>query len=557
MDIGPALSSPLEFNRLELHMKKQLYIASVLSAALIISACEGDDGANGIDGQDGADGSNGFNSLVAVRDLPIGDAVCLGGGQVLDSGLDTNRNDILDPSEVTSTEYLDCAATPTLRALHASPYAPLVNIWIDEAAALTDVDFNQGSGFVGVGLAENVTEDGADVRVRVEGILPGDATTDELDETLSFAFGTETTVIASGTIEENTFAPIIITNEAGVEIADGSFRAQVVHASPSAPAVDVYVTALDGELVNPVNGDTPLAFGEFTGRLEVPAGPYQIRIAVPGEAPTVVYDSGEIPLPAGADLMIVATQNVFLGESAVQLMVLDGAAAVPLYDKDTPAAALAVHLSPDAPAVDILADVGSTAEMEMIKLVENLDYTESCVINPVGAPEDYTLSVVATGDTTSVLDIPYSAVVNEGTAVIVSGKLADASLTAIPLAVDGRSVWTETKLRITHGSPSTPNVDIYLLADGQLPSDEDTSPAFIDVPFGADTGVLKIQPGVTYDAFVTATGSTDAAITIEDFTPTNGQVLEVIARDAFGDETLPQALVIDYDGVEDCVVGAL
>jgi hypothetical protein len=505
---------------------------------LIISACEGDDGANGIDGQDGADGSNGFNSLVAVRDLPIGDAVCLGGGQVLDSGLDTNRNDILDPSEVTSTEYLDCAATPTLRALHASPDAPLVNIWIDEAAALTDVDFNQGSGFVGVGLAENVTEDGADVRVRVEGILPGDATTDELDETLSFAFGTETTVIASGTIEENTFAPIIITNEAGVEIADGSFRAQVVHASPSAPAVDVYVTALDGELVNPVNGDTPLAFGEFTGRLEVPAGPYQIRIAVPGEAPTVVYDSGEIPLPAGADLMIVATQNVFLGESAVQLMVLDGAAAVPLYDKDTPAAALAVHLSPDAPAVDILADVGSTAEMEMIKLVENLDYTESCVINPVGAPEDYTLSVVATGDTTSVLDIPYSAVVNEGTAVIVSGKLADASLTAIPLAVDGRSVWTETKLRITHGSPSTPNVDIYLLADGQLPSDEDTSPAFIDVPFGADTGVLKIQPGVTYDAFVTATGSTDAAITIEDFTPTNGQVLEVIARDAFGDGAL-------------------
>ena len=536
-------------------MKKQLYIASVLTAALIISACEGDDGANGIDGQDGADGSDGFNSLVAVRDIPIGDAVCLGGGQALDSGLDTNRNDILDPSEVTATEYLACAATPTLRALHASPDAPLVNIWIDEAPALTDVDFNQGSGFVGIGQAENVTEDGADVRVRVEGIIPG-GNADVLDETLPFAFGTETTVIASGSIEQGSFAPIIITNEAGVEIADGSFRAQVVHASPSAPPVDVYVTAFEGALVNPVNGNEPLAFGEFTGRLEVPAGPYQIRIAVPGETPTVVYDSGEIPLPAGADLMIVATENVFLGESAVQLMVLDGTAAAPLYDKDTPAAALAVHLSPPGtPAVDILADVGSTAEMEMIKLVENLDYTESCVINPVGAPEDYTLSVVATGDTTSVLDIPYTAVVNEGTAVIVSGKIEDSSLTAIPLAVDGRSVWTEAKLRITHGSPSTPNVDIYLLADGQLPSDDDTAPAFIDVPFGADTGVLKIQPGVTYDAFVTLTDSTDPAITIEDFTPANGQVLEVIARDAFGEEALPQVLVIDYDGVEDCVVG--
>jgi len=102
-------------------------------------------------------------------------------------------------------------------------------------------------------------------------------------------------------------------------------------------------------------------------------------------------------------------------------------------------------------------------------------------------------------------------------------------------------------------------LELYKLADGQLPSDEDTScelNGFCNVPFGADTGVLKIQPGVTYDAFVTAAGSTDAAITIEDFTPTNGQVLEVIARDAFGEETLPQALVIDYDGVEDCVVAA-
>ena len=96
----------------------------------------------------------------------------------------------------------------------------------------------------------------------------------------------------------------------------------------------------------------------------------------------------------------------------------------------------------------------------------------------------------------------------------------------------------------------------YLLADGQLPSDEGTAPAFSNVPFGADTGVLKIQPGVTYDAFVTPAGSTEAAITIADFTPVNGQVLEVIARDAFGEETLPQALIIDYDGVEDCVVGA-
>jgi len=530
-------------------VKTRKYLVAAVSAAIFLAGCEGDDGA---DGTNGANGADGFNSLVAFRDLPVGDAVCLGGGLVLDSGLDTNRNDMLDSSEVQATEYFECAATPVLRALHASPDAPLVNIWIDGAPALTDVDFNQGSGFVGVGQAMNVTENGADVNVQVEAILPGGNGV-VLDTTLPLEFGSETTVIASGSIEAATFGPILITNEAGEPIADGSFRAQVVHAAPSAPPVDVYVTALDGELVNPVNGGDPLAFGEFTGRLEVPAGDYQIRIAVPGAPPTVVYDSGEIPLAAGADLMIVATENVFLGDSAVQLMVLDGVSATPLYDASTGAAALAVHLSPpNTPAVDILADVGSTAEVEMIKLVDNLAYTEACVIAPVGAPEDYTLSVVATGDTTSVLDIPYTANVNEGTAVIVSGRLEDASLQAIPLGVDGRRVWTEAQLRITHGSPSTPNVDIYLLTDGVLPGDEGVVPAFSDVPFGADTGVLRIEPGVTYDAYVTATGSTVPAISLTDFTPANGQVLEVIARDAFGAEMAPQALIIDYDAIDNC-----
>ena len=535
-------------------MRSRIYAVTAVGAALFMAGCEGDDGRNGTDGVDGADG---FNSLVAVRDLPVGDAVCLGGGTAVENGLDTNRNDILDPEEVTAIEYLECAVTPTLRALHASPDAPMVNIWVDGAQALTDVDFNQGSGLIGVGQAENVTDDGADVNVQIEAILPGDDAI-VFDETLPLAFGTETTVIASGTIEGGDFGPIAITNPIGESIADGSFRAQVVHASPGAPAVDVYVTTLDGALENPVNGDAPLAFGEYTGRLEVPAGPYQIRVAVPnGGDPIVVYDSGEIPLPAGADLLIAATENVFLGESAVQLVVLDGTTAAPLYDASTPAGAVAVHLSPDAPAVDILADVGSTPETESIKLVENVSYTQFCSLAEIGAPEDYTLSVVATGDMNSVLDIPYSAVVNEAATVLVSGLLSTSTLQAIPLPIDGRSVFTEAKVRLTHGSPSTPNVDIYILPAGTMIGDEGAAPAFTDVPFGADTGVLSVDPALDLNVYVTATGDTTPAISVEGFDWLPGQVLDVVARDADPldmDERGPQVLVIDYENLDACVV---
>jgi hypothetical protein len=523
-------------------MKKFSHVALLATTTLFLAACEGDDGADGLNGANGADG---LNSLVAFRDLAVGDVDCLGGGQVFVSGLDTNRNDILDMDEVLVTEFIECAVTPTLRALHASPDAPLVNIWIDGTPALPGVDFNQGSGFVKVGQAENVTETGADVNVQVEAILPGDNAIFSYD--LPLDFGTETTVIASGTLEGASFGPIPVTNKIGEPIAAGSFRAQVVHAAPNAPAVDVYVTALDGALESPVN-DVPLAFGAYTGQLEVPAVPSL------GGAPSVVYDSGEITLPAGADLMIVATENVFLGDSAVQLMVLDGTTAAPLYDTATPAAALAVHLSPDAPAVDILADVGSTAETEALKLVENVSYTDFCSLENIGAPEDYALSVAATGDTTSVLDIPYSAVVNEATAVVVSGLLSTSTLQAIALPIDGRSVFTEAKVRLTHGSPSTPNVDIYLLPEGTMIGDEGADPAFTDVPFGADTGVLSIDPSVNYDVYVTATGDTTPAISVTGFDPEAGQVLDIIARDATGMEMGPQVLLINYDDLSACAV---
>ena len=191
------------------------------------------------------------------------------------------------------------------------------------------------------------------------------------------------------------------------------------------------------------------------------------------------------------------------------------------------------------------------AEIEALKLVENVAYTDVCVIEDIPAPEDFTLSVVATGDTSSVLDIPYAAAVNEATTVIVSGLLATSTLQAIPLGVDARSVATEAKVRLTHGSPSTPDVDIYLLPAG---GDINTSdPAFEDVPFGADTGVLSIAPE-TYDVYVTAADSKTPAISVTGLALAGGQVLDVIARDATGSEMGPQPLVVDYDALAACVV---
>ncbi len=534
-------------------MNKQVYLAGVISSALFFAGCEGDDGTNGTDGTSGVDG---FNSLIATRDIAPGDAVCLGGGLALDSGLDTNRNDILDAGEVTSTELLECEATPTVRALHASPNAPAVNILVNGAEALAGVDYGQGSGFVSV-LEENVIE--------VEAITPaGNAVVITADVNLDY--NTEASILAVGNVTATggIFA-LPIVNPSDNAITEGFFRAQVVHASPSAPAVNVYVTAFDDLLSNssPVNGvGTPLSFEDYTAQLEVPEGDYRIRITVDGDATlTPVFDSGEISLPAGADLMIVAIENTGPGASPVDLVVLDGAAAATIEDAATPASAIAVHLSPDAPAVDILADVNSTTGVdEMLPLVRNVPFGAFCDLNEIPAPGDYTISVVASADN-SIVATQFQLAVDpsvEATA-IVSGFL-DLAMTGVTPAIttldpqidSRRSIVTETRLRVTHGSPSTGLVDIYLVAAGTDISDPALVPNFAGVDFGGTTGQLTIANGM-YDAIVTGTGSKTPAIELLglDFTA-GGSVLSVIARDLVGGGLDSTPLIIDMTDVPAC-----
>ena len=524
-------------------MNKQIHYVTILSAAMFLAACEGDDGANGTNGADGADG---LNSLVATREVPKGDAICLGGGLALDSGLDTNRNGVLDAGEVTSTELLECAATPQLRALHASPDAPAVNIWVNGTAALTGVDYAQGSGFVPV-IEDN--------NVQVEAIIPdGNAIVIDADlPTLDYS--TETTVIAVDDVA-GPVRPLVITNDADSRITEGYFRAQVVHAAQGAPEVDVFVTAFGADLAAsaPVNGPgTAVFFEDFTGQLEVPAGDYQIRITPDDTPGTVVYDSGEISLAAGADLMIVAVDNTGPGAALVQLVVLDGTSASMLYDANTPASAVAAHLSPDAPAVDILADDNSTAAVEAIRLVDNVSYNQFCDINSVPAPGDYTINVALNSDNDAIAtSFPLNVMQGDEVTAIVSGFATPGltpAITPIALAGNTRSVITEAKLRITHASPSTGNVDLYLVPAG---TDINTvDPTFAAVPFGADTTQLSIATG-TYDAFVTGADSKTPAISLPGIEFTGGEVWDVIARDPEDGETGPQAVVIDYAAVPVC-----
>jgi len=75
---------------------KKSAIALAIASPLILTACDSDDG---------DDGADGLNSLLAESFVPAGNANCFAGGTKTESGLDDNRNNILEPSEVDQTTY--------------------------------------------------------------------------------------------------------------------------------------------------------------------------------------------------------------------------------------------------------------------------------------------------------------------------------------------------------------------------------------------------------------------------------------------------------------------
>lgn len=178
----------------------------------------------------------------------------------------------------------------------------------------------------------------------------------------------------------------IIAFAAFVPSASGqeTSRVRVVHASPDAPAVDVYA---DGTKVL-----SDVAFKDASDYLSVPGGAHNFEVFAAGadpasDAPVIAADA---TLEAGTDYTIVA-----VGELAeIRPVVLTD-------DNSSPAAGQAhvrvVHASPDAPAVDVAVQDGPV-------LFSNLAFTEAAGPSPVDAGT-YDLEVRPTGTMTAALAI--------------------------------------------------------------------------------------------------------------------------------------------------------
>jgi len=157
---------------------------------------------------------------------------------------------------------------------------------------------------------------------------------------------------------------------------------RVLHASPDAPAVDIYV---NNRLVA-----SSLAYKGFTNYLPLPAGTYNIKVFPAGKRVNPVIDEN-VALPDNKILTVAAINE------------LKNIALFPIEDTkmNIPQGKVKVrfvHLSPNAPSVDVRLPNGN----DVFTDVEYEEITDYVTVNP----GTYTFEVYPTGTDDRVLYVP-------------------------------------------------------------------------------------------------------------------------------------------------------
>jgi hypothetical protein len=156
----------------------------------------------------------------------------------------------------------------------------------------------------------------------------------------------------------------------------------VVHASPNAPGVDLLV---DNVKVN----SQPLTFPNNTGYLEVNSGTRNIKVNAAGTSTTVI--NADLNLAADNSYSVFATDTL----ANITPVVLEDNLTTPASGK---AHVRFIHLSPNAPAVDITLSTGTV-------VFSDKAFGQDTPFTPLDAGT-YHLQVRLAGTSTVVLDLP-------------------------------------------------------------------------------------------------------------------------------------------------------
>jgi hypothetical protein len=356
----------------------------------------------------------------------------------------------------------------SLRIVHGSPDAPPVDVIIDGAVVVENLAFGEATEYV------QVSTDGTrQVQVVPTGQPAESAVIDteiDLEEGNSYLFA------ATGLLNEID-SNLYDVDLSGDDMDSNQARVRLIHLSPDAGSVDVYVAGGD-ELIDDAN------FPDASGYTTVDAGTYDLEVRA-HDSDAVALSVPGVEIQAGRVYDIVALGQVStdsLTALALETVVSPACSEILGVGTDADACVRVLHASPDAPAVDVY--VNDTL------LVENLAFGENTIHAAVPGGEDRNIKVVPTGSPldSSVLDEGVNLDAGTAYTLIVRNNLDDISL---GVAEDDISPLpaNQSRIAVIHAAPNTPDVDVVITDGGSL---------FEGVSFEDETDDIVLDSG-TYD----------------------------------------------------------
>ncbi len=180
---------------------------------------------------------------------------------------------------------------------------------------------------------------------------------------------------------------VLTANDNGTPAAGQSW-VRVLHGSPDAPSVDVYVGA-DLASAAKVDALSGLSFGQISDYAEVPAGTYAVKVCATADATICPIEVAALDLAADTKYTVAASDA---------LASID--ANVFVDDPDTAETAQAqvrvVHLSADTPAVDVLTQAGDSIGIDGLAYPDRAPATGYAKFDA----GSYDLKVCASADST-------------------------------------------------------------------------------------------------------------------------------------------------------------
>jgi hypothetical protein len=315
-----------------------------------------------------------------------------------------------------------------LRVVHAAPAVPAVDVFVTAPDAalpstptIDNLSFAQQAPAAGQ-VALQVPAGSYRVRIVVDGqtVVAYDS------GTLSLAAGSDIVVIAVPDAGPSLSPVQLLLAPKGATAAfarDARAALRVAHFSPNVPAVDVFLKTPGAANTADNRALVGVTFPADSGFINVTSGTYDAAVALTGSLTSVLELSGA-SLARGTSTSVFAIG--LLNGSGDQALRLAG-----YSDDRTPVAGKAkvrvIHLSPDAPAVDVVVLSGTTIAA---RPVTNLAFPNATATPLELDPGTYTLAVVPAGASAPVLPtvdgVPVTLAAGDVKTIVAIGALGTA-----------------------------------------------------------------------------------------------------------------------------------